>query len=156
MKYRFDRPHHTPGAYHYQPYMALLAFSLPDWQPLVIDYLMTVYSLKPSGINPTPRKHAAWVTHEAVYLHLDPVVRIDYEVSLFDQRHLVPVLPPKLVWQFKAATDEIAFTRIADSIMWLLSRPRRPTIGEVFANWMNAFPEGIPVVNNVGTANSNQ
>ena len=76
------------------------AWRLPEGLPYREGMLM-LFNLVPTA-DQTPEIYARGMTHEFQVFEIDPATPVDFDKTLFDQKHLSPLTPACLAYQFKA------------------------------------------------------
>lgn len=98
------------------------------------DFLVLLYSLEEGPDLPQPELLKFSAQYEATGFFLDPAEAMDFEVSLWRQPKLSPLLPGCFTVQFEATLDMVAVacTELFVSDVVLVGGPRAPLFSDYF------------------------
>lgn len=94
-----------------------IGFQCPWAHPVWSEYLLLVYDLAgPDRMGKPAMKLNPAATHEFVLSAIAPDTPIDFDKSIYDQKTLSPLTPANCGYQFKAESNDAAWTRVNELI----------------------------------------
>lgn len=126
-------------------FSAAWGMSVPWAHPIWSEYVLFLYDIKAHAGVAAPILHKEGMTYEFVLHALDPNTKIDFSKNLFDQPALSPLQPANMGYQFKAASNEEAVSRIKPIIDLIENGQMSPDTDFARA-WHPFFTEGFDLL----------